>query len=48
MDFYETYHFMSTTTGELQPNLKEVIKATLFNLRHYHFMTFWKYSKTGF
>jgi len=43
-----TYHFLSSTTGELETNLAAAIKTTIFNLRHFHIITLWKYSKTGF
>jgi hypothetical protein len=44
----ETYHFMSTNTGELATDFPNVVKVTIHNLLKYKFITFWKYSKCGF
>lgn len=42
------YKWLSKTTGEICPNLWQVMKAVWSNLKDYHFADFkWQYNKQG-
>lgn len=43
------YKWQSMKTGEVLPNILEVIKSVFYDLKHYHFINLpWKYNKNGF
>ena len=43
-----TYHWVSKTTGEIVPTLKDVLRVALADLCNYHVVNvLWTYSKEG-
>lgn len=42
------YHYRSIVTGQLATNFFDMVKLTIFELKHTHIFEIWKYSRVGF
>lgn len=43
------YYYMSETTGEIVPKLRDVVRVAMTDLFRYHILNIkWKYNKGGY